>query len=165
MNLTLAFIQPVFANNELDSLLNSYIDNEEEDVEPYDNPQEPPSHQTQGNNANEANSLDEMLNGERAKGYQTTSKATVIYLDKLYTKKTILTLNIGEEKPYKNIQVSVEKCLTKINTPYKSNLALIKIIEDNKIVFHGWISKEFRALNYIANNPYYDILLDSCLDN
>ena len=88
-------------------------------------------------------------------------------LDKVSSKNTILSINIGEEKKFQNLLIKVLKCENSKFDDDPEITAYIQVkdlnISDNEkvFVFNGWTFSSSPTLNPF-DHPVYDLWLSSC---
>ena len=88
-------------------------------------------------------------------------------LDKVSSKNTIITLNIGEEKKFQNLLIKVLKCKNSKFDDDPEITAYIQVkdlnISDNEkvFIFNGWTFLSSPTLNPF-DHPVYDLWLSSC---
>ena len=88
-------------------------------------------------------------------------------LDKVSSKTTILTFNIGEEKKFQNLLIKVLKCENSKFDDDPEITAYIQVkdvnISDNEkvYIFNGWTFSSSPTLNPF-DHPVYDLWLSSC---
>ena len=88
-------------------------------------------------------------------------------LDKVSSKTTILTFNIGEEKKFQNLLIKVLKCENSKFDDDPEITAYIPVkavnISDNEkvYIFNGWTFSSSPTLNPF-DHPVYDLWLSSC---
>ena len=88
-------------------------------------------------------------------------------LDKVSSKTTILTFNIGEEKKFQNLLIKVLKCENSKFDDDPEITAYIQVkdvnISDNEkvYIFNGWTFSSRPTLNPF-DHPVYDLWLSSC---
>ena len=88
-------------------------------------------------------------------------------LDKVSSKTTILTFNIGEEKKFQNLLIKVLKCENSNFDDDPEITAYIQVkdvnISDNEkvYIFNGWTFSSSPTLNPF-DHPVYDLWLSSC---
>ncbi len=90
-------------------------------------------------------------------------------LDKVSSKNTTLTLNIGEEKKFQNLLIKSEKCKnSKFDdnpdiTAYLQVRDLNKKDNDKVFVFNGWTFASSPSLKPF-DHPVYDIWITKCFN-
>ena len=88
-------------------------------------------------------------------------------LDKVSSKNTIITLNIGEEKKFQNLLIKVLKCKNSKFDDDPEITAYIQVkdlnISDNEkvFIFNGWTFSSSPTVNPF-DHPVYDLWLSSC---
>ena len=88
-------------------------------------------------------------------------------LDKVSSKNTIITLNIGEEKKFQNLLIKVLKCKNSKFDDDPEITAYIQVkdlnISNNEkvFVFNGWTFSSSPTVNPF-DHPVYDLWLSSC---
>ena len=88
-------------------------------------------------------------------------------LDKVSSKTTILTFNLGEEKKFQNLLIKVLKCENSKFDDDPEITAYIQVkdvnISDNEkvYIFNGWTFSSSPTLNPF-DHPVYDLWLSSC---
>ena len=90
-------------------------------------------------------------------------------LDKVSSKNTSLTLNIGEEKKFQNLLIKSEKCKnSKFDdnpdiTAYLQVRDLNKKDNDKVFIFNGWTFASSPSLKPF-DHPVYDIWITKCFN-
>ena len=88
-------------------------------------------------------------------------------LDKISSKNTLLKLNIGEEKKYKDLLIKSIKCK---NSEFDDNPEITAYLQvkdltnennDEVFVFNGWTFSSSPTINPF-DHPVYDIWLSKC---
>ena len=88
-------------------------------------------------------------------------------LDKVSSKNTIITLNIGEEKKFQNLLIKVLKCKNSKFDDDPEITAYIQVkdlnISNNEkvFIFNGWTFSSSPTVNPF-DHPVYDLWLSSC---
>jgi len=88
-------------------------------------------------------------------------------LDKVSSKTTILTFNIGEEKKFQNLLIKVLKCENSKFDDDPEITAYIQVKDSNisnnekVFIFNGWTFSSSPTLNPF-DHPVYDLWLSSC---
>ena len=88
-------------------------------------------------------------------------------LDKVSSKNTILSINIGEEKKFQNLLIKVLKCENSKFDDDPEITAYIQVSDltnkdkDDVFVFNGWMFSSSPSITPF-DHPVYDIWLVSC---
>ena len=94
-------------------------------------------------------------------------KIDIRILDKLSSKNKLLQLNIGENLPYKNLEIKVLKCK---NSKFDDNPEITTYLQvkDSKIsnndevfVFNGWTFSSSPSIQ-VFDHPVYDLWILKC---
>lgn len=95
-----------------------------------------------------------------------TSRAKLIVLNKITTKSSEVTLEVGETKAIGGLSVELHKCV-KANDPYNAHNWMLLTISDNKIidnqqVFSGWVLSSNQSLSSLEH-PVYEVIPRNCV--
>ena len=91
-------------------------------------------------------------------------------LDKITARIKKFRIKVGEKNKFGVLDVKLDKCIYSKPTKMPESVAFIKIsdetknkitLENNKIIFQGWIFASSPALNALEH-PVYDVSLIKC---
>lgn len=91
----------------------------------------------------------------------------IVALNKITAKSKELSLKLNEPKYFGNIQITLHKCIKKLDPYNEDNYLLLtvtehKIDDDSTLVFQGWlISSSISISNF--EHPIYEIFAKNCL--
>ena len=91
-------------------------------------------------------------------------------LDKITARIKTFSIKVGEETRFGVLDIKLDKCIYSKPTKMPESVAFIRIsdetkkkinLQNNKIIFRGWVFASSPALNALEH-PVYDVTLISC---
>lgn len=119
------------------------------------------------NSATISNPLTAPKEKDEASTFESRNQAKLIALNKITAKSKELTLKIGQPQYFGNIEITVHKCLKKLDLYAPDNNILLTVVEKNvdeeaTTVFQGWMLSSSIAVSTFEH-PVYEILAKDCL--
>lgn len=83
-------------------------------------------------------------------------------MDKVTGRVKELSLPVGSSIDFGELTITVDKCLTKTPEETPENAAFLRIVQEDKELFSGWMFSSNPAISAMED-PVYDVWVVSCV--
>lgn len=83
-------------------------------------------------------------------------------MDKVTGRVKELSLPVGSSIDFGELRITVDKCLTKTPEETPENAAFLRIVQEDKELFSGWMFSSNPAISAMED-PVYDVWVVSCV--